>query len=88
MIVHQRFIFPVGQGGFACETIGDHVVVYDCGSQTSNSMVESCIDHLSTITDHVDILFISHFDTDHVNSLREPGGRVPVSRIIGVCNNQ
>lgn len=82
MIVHQRFIFPVGQGGFACETIGDHVVVYDCGSQTSNSMVESCIDHLSTITDHVDILFISHFDTDHVNSLRYLVNSVKVKKAV------
>ena len=70
MIIHQRFIFPVGQGGFACEMIGDYIVVYDCGSLTSNSMVESCIEYLSTITNHVDILFISHFDTDHVNSIR------------------
>ena len=69
-ILHRRYIFPVGQGGFACEMIGDYVVVFDCGSLTSNSMVESCIDHLSTMTDHVDILFISHFDTDHVNSIR------------------
>ena len=69
-ILHRRYIFPVGQGGFSCEMIGDYVVVYDCGSLTSNSMVESCIDRLSTMTDHVDILFISHFDTDHVNSIR------------------
>ncbi len=82
MIIHQRFIFPVGQGGFACEMIGDYVVVYDCGSVTSNSMVESCIEHLSTITDHVDILFISHFDTDHVNSIRYLVNSVQVKKAV------
>lgn len=82
MIVHQRFIFPVGQGGFSCEMIGDYVVVYDCGSLSSNSMVEDCIEHLSTITDHVDILFISHFDTDHVNSIRYLVSSVQVKKAV------
>lgn len=82
MIVHQRFIFPVGQGGFACEMIGNYVVVFDCGSRSSNSMVESCIEHLSTITDHVDILFISHFDADHVNIIRYLISSVQVTKAV------
>lgn len=81
-IMHRRYVFPVGQGGFACEMIGDYVVVYDCGSLTSNSMVERCIEHLSTITDHVDILFISHFDTDHVNSIRYLVSSVQVKKAV------
>ncbi len=68
--MHKRYIFPVGQGGFSLEEIGDCVVVYDCGSLTSNSMVESCIDWISQHINHVDWLYISHFDTDHVNSIR------------------
>lgn len=67
---HFRFIFPVGQGGFALERIDDYVVVYDCGSDTSDSMVECCIDLVSSYIDHVDLLFISHFDKDHVNGMR------------------
>lgn len=67
---HERFIFPVGQGGFAGERIEDYVVVFDCGSISSTSMVESCIDRVYREIDHVDLLFISHFDNDHVNGIR------------------
>lgn len=67
---HERFIFPVGQGGFAGERIEDYVVVFDCGSISSTSMLESCIDHVYREIDHVDLMFISHFDNDHVNGIR------------------
>ena len=79
-MTHFRFIFPVGQGGFALERIDDHVVVYDCGSDTSDSMVECCIDLVSSYIDHVDLLFISHFDKDHVNGIRYLLSKVKVSR--------
>jgi len=69
-MTHERLIFPVGQGGFAGERIGDYVVVFDCGSISSTSMVESTIDLLSRVVNHVDLLCISHFDNDHVNGIR------------------
>ena len=68
--MHRRFIFPVGQGGFAGERIGNYTVMFDCGSISSTSMVESCIDHVCRDVNHVDLLFISHFDNDHVNGIR------------------
>ncbi len=67
---HMRFICPVGQGGLSIERIDDYVVVYDCGSISSPKMAEYCIDHLAHHTNHVNLLFISHFDKDHVNTLR------------------
>lgn len=67
---HERYICPIGQGGFSIERIEDFVIVYDCGSTSSPQMIESCIDRLSLETDHINLLFISHFDKDHVNSLR------------------
>lgn len=70
-MLHRRFICPVGQGGFSIEKIEGFTVVFDCGSSTSSNMVKNCIDHLSDfLLDHVDILFISHFDMDHVNGIR------------------
>lgn len=69
-MIHERFICPVGHGGFSVEIIEDYVVVYDCGSTSSPQMVESCIDKLALHVNHVDLLFISHFDKDHVNTLR------------------
>lgn len=80
--MHERFIFPVGQGGFAGERIGDFVVVYDCGSLSSTSMVEDYIDQASLYVDHVDLLFISHFDNDHVNGLRYLLSQVQVKRAV------
>lgn len=67
---HLRFIFPVGQGGLAIEMIDDYVVAYDCGSTSSPGMVEQSIDCLIEFIDHIDVLFISHFDKDHVNGIQ------------------
>ena len=72
----------MGQGGFALERIEKFVVAYDCGSITSNSMVESCTDYASRIIDHVDLLFISHFDEDHVNGIRHLLSKVRVRTAI------
>lgn len=52
------------------ERIGKFVIVFDCGSQSSTSMVKNCIDYVNMVIDHVDLLFISHFDNDHVNGIR------------------
>lgn len=70
-MLHQRFFCPVGQGGFSIEKIEGFTVVYDCGSLSSFNMVVNCIDHFSfSCFTHVDILYISHFDMDHVNGIR------------------
>lgn len=82
MVTHKRYIFPVGQGGFSCERIRDYVVVYDCGSTTNPGIVEECIDHLSEGIDHIDILFVSHFDKDHVNSIRYLLSTIQVRRAV------
>ncbi len=81
-MVHERFICPVGQGGFSIEIIDGFVVVYDCGSTSSPQMVESCVDYLARHTDHVDLLFISHFDKDHVNTLRYLLSTIQVKRAV------
>ena len=70
-----RTIHPVGQGAFYTETLhrpgsnDDKHIVYDCGSLTSYKILErEILDYLprgSTI----DVLFISHFHSDHVNGI-------------------
>lgn len=67
---HERVLYPVGQGGFAIELLDGFVVAFDCGSSTSTGIVESCIDSLTNRISRIDVLFISHFDNDHVNSIR------------------
>lgn len=87
-----RTIQPVGQGGFYTEIfeipnqegkISTHCVVYDCGSATRAEpirTIESALfddDRLD-----IDILFISHFDDDHVNGLAELSKKHRIKRIV------
>ena len=71
--MHQitRIFHPVGQGAFYSErhTIGNENfnIVYDCGSLSSkiDSVVQDFADQ-----NEIDVLFISHFDQDHVNKIK------------------
>lgn len=87
-----RTIQSVGQGGFYSEIfeipnqegkISTHCVVYDCGSATRAEpirTIESALfddDRLD-----IDILFISHFDDDHVNGLAELSKKHRIKRIV------
>lgn len=72
----KRVLHPVGQGAFFTEQFYDesgkvvHNVVYDCGSFTSKpNLVEYEIRNTFEKNAHIDLLFISHFDKDHVNGL-------------------
>ncbi len=70
MAMHFRVIFPVGHGGMAFESIDNCSVLYDCGSLSSPARVEMFIGMLKSHgVQHIDYLFISHFDQDHVNGL-------------------
>ena len=79
---HRRFIYPVGQGGFSVERLEDFVVVFDCGSVSSPQVVEKWINELQKRTNHVNVLFISHFDNDHVNSIRYLLSKIKVLKAV------
>jgi hypothetical protein len=75
-MVFKRVLHPVGQGAFFTEQFYDesgkvvHNVVYDCGSLCSlPNLVEYEIRNTFEKNAHIDLLFISHFDKDHVNGL-------------------
>jgi beta-lactamase superfamily II metal-dependent hydrolase len=69
-----RTFHPVGQGAFYSERhtyTQDGVeqcfnIVYDCGSRSS-TRVKNVVVKAFTKEDTIDILFISHFDLDHVS---------------------
>lgn len=70
-----RTIHPVGQGAFYSEIFhfdesSEKLVVYDCGSTAKNKLKKVITNALPQGKD-IDILFISHFDSDHVNGLKE-----------------
>lgn len=75
-----RTIVPVGIGGFCIERFADEqtgisnfVVVYDCGKgrgdSTSGSLKKIIDAELGPSGKSVDFLFLSHFDSDHINGL-------------------
>lgn len=64
-----RVFHPIGQGAFYSERHDNFNIVYDCGewknSKRATKVVEESFEKSSTI----DILFISHFDFDHVSKI-------------------
>ena len=71
-----RTIHPVGHGGFFTEELCDatecYNVVYDCGTRNGTMLLEREINKAFNRKQSVDLLFISHFDRDHVSGLKEP----------------
>jgi beta-lactamase superfamily II metal-dependent hydrolase len=68
----ERIFWPVGQGAFYSEKLKfddgkEFNIVYDCGSK-KKELVHPLIDEFFEGTT-IDILFISHFDSDHVNGV-------------------
>ena len=78
-IKHLRKFLPVGHGAFFIERLsvdGQRVltVVYDCGDSNQGKEVQQyAIKEFGTVDkpgELIDLLFISHFDDDHVNGLK------------------
>lgn len=73
-----RVIHPIGQGAFYSERIEcadrTYNIVYDCGSgnrKKTPKRLERQIASYYKKEDVIDILFISHFDNDHINGINE-----------------
>jgi hypothetical protein len=68
-----RLFHPVGQGAFYTEHIFYNYekfnVVYDCGSSTNKTIVESQIQKSFEKGETIHALFISHLHEDHINGI-------------------
>lgn len=62
-----RTFHPVGQGAFYSERHNDFNIVYDCGT-TAYAKARPVVKSAFLYQD-VDILFISHFDNDHISTI-------------------
>lgn len=68
--------YPVGQGFFSSQQIlyGDEkfTCVYDCGSVSEghDDLLDHYVEDLRSTTDTINLLFISHFDEDHLNGIK------------------
>lgn len=75
-LIMIRTFHPVGHGAFYTERFYDgavfahpsFTVVYDCGSR-STSVLHREIDNVFNTEDNIDLLFISHFHSDHISGI-------------------
>ena len=65
----QRTFHPIGQGAFYSERHDDFNIVYDCGARPLSPYAKSLVQSVFTASDKIDVLFISHFDYDHVSAI-------------------
>ena len=65
----QRTFHPIGQGAFYSERHDDFNIVYDCGARPLSPYAKSLVQSVFTASDKIDVLFISHFDYDHVSTI-------------------
>lgn len=83
-----RIFHSIGQGGFITEHLimtknSPQVnVTYDCGSITNKNNLYLQIDNTFNEDDEIDILFISHFDSDHINGINYLKKRCHIKNII------
>ena len=80
----DRLLFPVGHGGFAAEAIDhNYLSVIDCGSDVCPTRVSMYIDALKRHGFNcVKRLYITHFDNDHVNCIKELIDKVGVKEVV------
>lgn len=64
-----RTFHPVGQGAFYSERHPDFNIVYDCGNWKDSKDAQRVVSQAFDKNDTIDILFISHFDYDHVSMI-------------------
>lgn len=77
----QRIFHPVGQGAFYSERHENHNIVYDCGSVNA-SKGQKVVSQSFSKDDIIDILFISHFDYDHVSLIEDLKKSVKKIRLV------
>lgn len=65
----KRIFHPIGQGAFYSERHEGFNMVYDCGVLPKTKYSEKLIKQSFNKSEEIDILFISHFDSDHVNHI-------------------
>ena len=65
----MRNFVNVGQALFAIEVHNGKTIVYDCGGESS-LIVASVLPYILKTNSTIDILFISHYDYDHINGVQ------------------
>lgn len=81
-----RIFHPIGQGAFYSEKheIGQQTftIVYDCGCCPSTKIKDTMVKNTFPNETTIDILFISHFDFDHVSKIPILKAYTKIKRVI------
>jgi hypothetical protein len=64
-----RTFHPIGQGAFYSERHNQFNVVYDCGAMPLSTYSKELVSKVFSDKEVIDVLFISHFDYDHVSAI-------------------
>jgi len=82
----KRFFYPIGHGAFYAEKhqygSSNFTIVYDCGSRSADKTVTPIIETAFEENEIIDILFISHFDADHVNKIKILKNRTKIKQVV------
>lgn len=82
----ERIFHPIGQGAFYSERhVNDKFnfnIVYDCGSLPKSKRSEQIVKQSFYNKTDIDILFISHFDADHVNQIKTLKDNFNIHKVI------
>ncbi|TXT62334.1 MAG: hypothetical protein BAJALOKI1v1_970002 [Promethearchaeota archaeon] len=66
----KRIFHPIGQGAYYSERFKDFNIVYDCGNFHDTKLGDKVVKQSFRRNDEIDILFISHFDKDHISKIK------------------
>ncbi|MGL5369114.1 MAG: hypothetical protein ACRDAG_12535 [Cetobacterium somerae] len=71
-MIIKRVFHPVGQGAFYREKINQFNFIYDCGAKKcgKDSPLKNEAQNFSKKENQIDLLVISHFDSDHYNGVK------------------
>ena len=78
----QRIFHPIGQGAFYSERHENFNIVYDCGNWRNTKLADKVVRQAFQEDDAIDILFISHFDYDHVNKIKTLKNHTKIRKVI------
>jgi len=78
----QRIFHPIGQGAFYSERHNGFNIVYDCGNWKNSKLADKVVRQAFEKGETIDILFISHFDYDHVNKIRILKDHTNIKKVI------
>ncbi len=78
----KRIFHPIGQGAFYSERHENFNIVYDCGNWKNTKLADKVVRQAFSKDEVIDILFISHFDYDHVNKIKTLNDHTRIKKVI------